>query len=140
MEVKNKVYPSKDQMRGFFETATDNEPIYMVNLLKFKDKAEYKDGRKTELTGREAYKIYAEFVKKHLQNIGGDLILHTDVTRMAVGQVEELWDVVAIAKWPSRQIMGENMVPNDPTYLEAYQHREAGLAGQLNIETKEIND
>ena len=34
MEVKNKVYPSKDQMRGFFETATDNEPIYMVNLLK----------------------------------------------------------------------------------------------------------
>ena len=63
MEVKNKVYPSKDQMRGFFETATDNEPIYMVNLLKFKDKAEYKDGRKTKLTGREAYKIYAEFVK-----------------------------------------------------------------------------
>ena len=40
MEVKNKVYHSKDQMRGFFETATDNEPIYMVNLLKFKDKAE----------------------------------------------------------------------------------------------------
>ena len=33
MEVKNKVYPSKDQMRGFFETATDNEPIYMVNLF-----------------------------------------------------------------------------------------------------------
>ena len=75
MEVKNKVYPSKDQMRGFFETATDNKPIYMVNLLKFKDKAEYKDGRKTKLTGREAYK-----------------------------------------------------------------NREAGLAGQLNIETKEIND
>ena len=92
------------------------------------------------MTGREAYKIYAEFVKNHLQNIGGDLILHTDVTRMAVGEVEELWDVVAIAKWPSRQIMGENMMPNDPKYLEAYQHREAGLAGQLNIETKEIND
>ena len=44
MEVKNKVYPSKDQMRGFFGTTNDNEPIYMVNLLKFKDKAEYKDG------------------------------------------------------------------------------------------------
>ena len=125
MEVKNKVYPSKDQMRGFFETATDNEPIYMVNLLKFKDKAEYKDGRKTELTGREAYKIYAEFVKKHLQNIGGDLILHTDVTRMAVGQVEELWDAVAIVKWPSKKVMGDNMMPSDPTLLEGYQHREA---------------
>ena len=32
MEVKNKVYPSKDQIRGFFETATDNEPTYMVNF------------------------------------------------------------------------------------------------------------
>ena len=41
---------------------------------------------------------------------------------------------------PSRKIMGENMMPSDPEYLEAYQHREAGLAGQLNIETKEIND
>ena len=96
MEVKNKVYPSKDQMRGFFGTTNDNEPIYMVNLLKFKDKAEYKYGRKTNLTGREAYKIYAEFVKNHLQNIGGDLILHTDVTRMAVGEVEELKSIIII--------------------------------------------
>ena len=36
--------------------------------------------------------------------------------------------------------MRENMMPNEPAYLEAYQNREAGLAGQLNIETKEIND
>ncbi len=32
MEVKNKNYPSKDQMRGFFETATDNVSINMVNF------------------------------------------------------------------------------------------------------------
>ena len=32
MEVKNKIYPSKDQMRSFLETATDNESIYMVNF------------------------------------------------------------------------------------------------------------
>ena len=32
MEVKNKIYSSKDQMRGFFETATDHAPIYMVNF------------------------------------------------------------------------------------------------------------
>ena len=127
-------------MKGFFENNDDNEPIYMLNLLKFKEKAEYKDGRETNLTGREAYTIYAEFMRKHLKDIGGDLVLHTDVKRLAVGKVEELWDVVAIAKWPSRRVMGENMMPNDPDYLEAYQHREAGLAGQLNIETKEIND
>jgi hypothetical protein len=33
--------------------------------------------------------------------------------------------------------MGENMMPSDPELLEGYQHREAGLAGQLNIESVE---
>ena len=140
MKVENRVFPNREQMKGFFENTDDNEPIYMLNLLKFKEKAEYKDGRETSLTGREAYTIYAEFMDKHLKEIGGELVLHTDVKRLAVGKVEELWDVVAIAKWPSRKIMGENMMPSDPEYLEAYQHREVGLAGQLNIETKEIND
>ena len=140
MKVENRVFPNREQMKGFFENTDDNEPIYMLNLLKFKEKAEYKDGRETNLTGREAYTIYAEFMDKHLNEIGGELVLHTDVKRLAVGKVEELWDVVAIAKWPSRKIMGENMMPSDPEYLEAYQHREAGLVGQLNIETKEIND
>ena len=140
MKVENRVFPNREQMKGFFENTDDKEPIYMLNLLKFKEKAEYKDGRENNLTGREAYTIYAEFMDKHLKEIGGELVLHTDVKRLAVGKVEELWDVVAIAKWPSRKIMGENMMPSDPEYLEAYQHREAGLAGQLNIETKEIND
>ena len=140
MKVENRVFPNREQMKGFFENTDDNDPIYMLNLLKFKEKAEYKDGRETNLTGREAYTIYAEFMDKHLKESGGELVLHTDVKRLAVGKVEELWDDVAIAKWPSRKIMGENMMPSDPEYLEAYRHREAGLAGQLNIETKEIND
>ena len=107
MKVENRVFPNREQMKGFFENTDDNEPIYMLNLLKFKEKAEYKDGRETNLTGREAYTIYAEFMDKHLKEIGGELVLHTDVKRLAVGKVEELWDVVAIAKWPSRKIMGE---------------------------------
>ncbi len=46
MEFNNSVYPTKEQMDGFLE-GDDNSPISMVNLLKFKDKAEYKDGRET---------------------------------------------------------------------------------------------
>ena len=36
-----------------------------------------------------------------------------------------------------KKVMGENMMPSDPELLEGYQHREAGLAGQLNIESVE---
>ena len=135
MKVENRVYPNREQMKGFFEEGNDDQPIYMINLLKFKEKAEYKDGRETSLSGREAYALYAEIIEKHLIEIGGELIFKSKVTRITVGKVDELWDAIAIAKWPSKKVMGENMMPTDPELLEGYQHREAGLAGQLNIES-----
>ena len=56
MEVKNAIEPNEQQMQGFLEGDTES-PIEMVNLLKFKDKAEYEDGRETNLSGIEAYRI-----------------------------------------------------------------------------------
>ena len=43
MRVENAVYPSGEQLT---ETVTkgSNTPIVMLNLLKFKDQAKYKDG------------------------------------------------------------------------------------------------
>lgn len=42
MKVDNAVIPSEAQIRGLLEPGREG-PIYMVNLLKFKDKAEYED-------------------------------------------------------------------------------------------------
>ena len=46
MKFENAVYPNKEQIKGFTE-GDHGEPISMVNLLKFKEKAEYTDGRET---------------------------------------------------------------------------------------------
>tara|TARA_B100000579_G_scaffold58176_1_gene41724 strand:- start:15 stop:443 length:429 start_codon:yes stop_codon:yes gene_type:complete len=135
MEFENRVYPNREQMKGFFEEDSDNQPIFMINLLKFREKAEYKDGRETSLSGSEAYALYGEIMEKHLNEIGGEITFKSKVTRITVGKIEELWDAVVIAKWPSKKVMGENMMPSDPDLLEGYRHREAGLAGQLNIES-----
>lgn len=132
MQVVNKVYPNKEQIKGFMEPASE-EPICMVNLLKFKEKAEYEDGRDTDLTGREAYALYEEGVKKLLQEIGGGIGFEGDVERLALGEVEELWDVVGLAVWPSRGAMFEVM--QSPEMQAISVHRSAGLAGQLNLET-----
>lgn len=105
----------------------------MVNLIKFKQQAEYEDGRETDLTGREAYELYEQGIKKLLQGIGGSVGFEGDVERLMLGEVEELWDVVALAVWPSRQAMFEVM--QSPQMQEIGAHRSAGLAGQLNIET-----
>ena len=132
MQVVNKVYPNKEQIKGFLEPVSER-PICMVNLLKFKEKAEYEDGRDTDLTGREAYALYEEGVKKLLQEIGGGVGFEGDVERLALGEVEELWDVVALAVWPSRGAMFEVMQSPDMQAISV--HRSAGLAGQINIET-----
>ena len=134
MKFKNNVHPTKEQMEGFLE-GDDNSPITMVNLLKFKDKAEYEDGRETNLSGKEAYAIYGKEVVKHLKNVGAEWIYSGDVKRLMLGEIEELWDMVALARYPSKKAMFD-MITNSE-YLESNKHRTAGLAGQLNIETKD---
>ena len=57
-----------------------------------------------------------------------------EVSRLMLGEVEELWDSIAIAYYPSRKKMLEMMM--SPEYAEISVHRTAGLKGQLNIETK----
>ena len=134
MEVINKVVPNEEQMRGFVEPGHDG-PIYMLNLLKFKEQAEYHDGRDTDLSGAEAYGIYATEVAEHLAKVGGALMLSARVERLMLGEVEELWDSVGIAMYPSRKAMMEMM--SAPDYQASAVHRSAGLAGQLNIELVE---
>ena len=58
MRVTNEVFPSDPERINEMMQPGPDEPIFMVNLLKFKEKAEYEDGRETSLTGREAYSIY----------------------------------------------------------------------------------
>jgi len=132
MKVQNAVYPDKQQVAGFFEDG-HKLPIYMVNLLKFKPKAEYEDGRETTLSGREAYEIYAQAVQKLLQKFGGGIEFNAQVERLMIGQAEELWDSVAIARYPSRAAMMDMMKSQEMQDISV--HRTAGLAGQLNIET-----
>ena len=132
MEVNNKVTPSEAQMQGFLEQGHD-EPIYMLNLLKFKERAEYEDGRDSNLTGQQAYGIYGQAVADLLVKVGGAPVFSASVERLMLGEVEDLWDSAAIAMYPSRQAM-LNMI-SLPEYQEIAVHRSAGLEGQLNIES-----
>lgn len=133
MEVVNEVMPSSpDRIKEMMEEGPDG-PIYMINLLKFKAKAEYEDGRETDLTGYEAYQIYAKEVVKLLAEFGGKGFFAGDVTFLALGQVEELWDEVAIAMYPKRADLLR--MSSSKQWQGIAVHRAAGLAGQLNIET-----
>tara|TARA_B110000967_G_C18395477_1_gene321983 strand:+ start:35 stop:484 length:450 start_codon:yes stop_codon:yes gene_type:complete len=133
MEVINQVYPTEPgQVEKMMEPGPDG-PIVMVNLLKFKPKAVYKDGRQSALTGRAAYDLYGKAVTQYIQNFGGRVLFGGDVTHLTLGVVDELWDEVALAEYPNRAAMVAMSRSED--FKTMSEHREAGLAGQLNIET-----
>ena len=132
MKVENKITPNEEQINGFMQNP-DLGPISMVNLLKYKDKAIYEDGRDTNLTGEEAYGLYAVEVINLVEKYGGEFLFAGKVSRLMLGEVENLWDSIAIAKYPSRKAMLDMTM--DPEYQKIHLHRDAGLEGQLNIET-----
>ena len=127
---------STDETIGELLQNDDGGPVCMVNLLKFKEKAIYEDGRETSLTGPEAYQIYGEGVAKIIDTIGGKIVFSSVVSGLVVGEVEELWDAVAIAGYPSRQSFADMIA--SAQWLELAIHRTAGLAGQLNISSKRL--
>ena len=131
MHYENKLLPSEEQIEGFLTPL--ERPIHMLNLLKFREKAFYPDGKDEHLSGREAYARYSVEVSKILHKMGGEIEFVAEVSRLMLGEVEELWDAVTIASYPSREAMLK-MIQSD-AYQSIHIHREAVLAGQLNIET-----
>ena len=69
----------------------------------------------------------------HLPKVGGSIIFSGKVSRLLIGEAEELWDMVAIAEYPNKKAMLKMI--SDKDYRESEKHRAAGLEGQLNIET-----
>lgn len=133
MQVENAVYPESQQMQEFFGAPEDG-PFVMVNLLKFKPSAEYADGSDAHLTGREAYARYGEAVSRLVEGLGGRVLYSGAVTGLMIGEVEDLWDMVALAEYPS--LAAFQKMATSPEMRAIEHHRSAGLAGQLNIRTK----
>jgi uncharacterized protein (DUF1330 family) len=132
MIVENRLYPDRQQREELAQPGPDG-PIVMVNLLKYRERAQYPDGRDAELSGRAAYERYGRLFLPLLHGIGGRLLFSGNVNGLAVGAVDELWDEVALAEYPSRTVFLQ--LTSTAEYAEIAVHRQAGLEGQLNIET-----
>jgi len=132
MKVVNQVYPTLEQLMPL-ASETAGGPIAMVNLLKFRERALYPDGRDPDLSGRDAYQRYVDEMGPLVKARGGRFLFSGEVERLVIGEVEELWDAVGIAEYPSR---GEfQSIAMSPEVQAIAVHREAGLAGQLLILT-----
>ncbi len=133
MNVVNAVMPQPEQAMAFFGAPEDG-PFVMVNLLKFHETARYEDGSDAHLSGAEAYARYGEAVRKLVEGLGGRVRYSGVVTGLMLGEVEDLWDMVALAEYPSLAAFRQMALSPEMHVIE--HHRKAGLAGQLNIKTR----
>jgi uncharacterized protein (DUF1330 family) len=117
------ITPSQAQIEQLVAAADPDEPVIMLNLLRFKDRA---DGIDDGLSGREAYERYGEATAPFLAQVGGRLLLAADAKQMVIGPEALEWDMALMVEYPSRQKFLE--MATDPGYLQVHEHRAAALA------------
>jgi len=130
MKVENALYPTAEQIEALRKDPSP-KPVVMLNLLKFRVKAQYPDGRETDLTGAQAYAIYAEAMRNIVEREGGKFLFVGDVKYLAVGEVETHWDIVGLVEYPSPAAFVKIATSSEVAAIGV--HRAAGLEGQLLI-------
>ena len=106
-------------------------PFYMVNLIRYREKAEYPDGRETDLTGREANALYAPF--EFLAAIGARLVFNSEVSVQIDGD-DTVWEEVAIVEYPCPLAFFAML--SHPEFQARAIHKEAGVEKTIVMVTE----
>jgi uncharacterized protein (DUF1330 family) len=122
------IVPTPKQIQAMAETGPEG-PMVMVNLLKYRAKAAYADGHKEAaegLSGRAAYQRYGMVAMQHVMKRGGSVVWGGPQKFVMVGEeAGNDWDDIVCVRYPSREAF--LAMTQDPDYLAAHYHREAGL-------------
>ena len=124
------IYPTKEQFEELMKGPADR-PVVMVNLLKFKQRADESEG---DASGQVAYGRYAEQMRTVVESQGGRFIWAGRVDSKVIGEDgDPEFDVVALVEYPSRQKFVE--IASSERVQKIGKHRSAGLEMQWLIAT-----
>ena len=103
--------------------------ITMLNLLKFKEEADYSGLEsikpESEISGREAYNVYMECTMPHLESAGSHIVYFGDCNHFLIGPEAESWDAILIVEHVSVAKFME--FAQNKEYLKTAGHRTAAL-------------
>jgi uncharacterized protein (DUF1330 family) len=127
------LHPTAEQLQELMGS-TDDGPVLMLNLLRFKPMA---DGIDEGVTGAEAYARYSAGTEPFLRGVGGDVRIALSATQSVVGPAEPEWDLILVIEYPSRAKFLEMAM--NPEYLKVHAHREAALADSRLVACSELS-
>ncbi len=114
--------PTTEQFKAFM-SLNDPGPIWMLNLVRFRDVAAYEDGRIA--TGAEAYRAYSVASAPYFLAVGGRIVWTGDPRIVLIGPEDERWDTAFVAEYPDAAAFG-GMVTN-AEYQSILYHRRAAV-------------
>jgi uncharacterized protein (DUF1330 family) len=123
------LYPTPEQIQELLKGPAD-QPVVMLNLLRFKNRAAPPD---QDLTGEEAYMRYAADMTRYVVARGGRVIWTGRVDGQVIGDGADGFHVAALMEYPSRQVFVE--IATSPEVAKFGVHRTAGLEGQWLLAT-----
>lgn len=118
------INPTRDQMAAFAAAGLDR-PIQMLNLLKFRDTAYYRDHpEEPPRTGREAYALYSKATFPLVQKHGGRVVWQGKPEVLVIGE-GEAWDLALIIEYPTGQAFLDMI--GSKAYMADHYHRLAAM-------------
>ena len=137
------VQPNPKAFAELISGQADDEPIVMVNLLKFKQEADYaslgsshKDSQ-LKLTGKQAYELYGEHVVEMIEDVGGKVLWQGTARFTFIAPEDESWDEVVLVQYPSRAAFLQMVTSG--LYQKVVHHRDAALDDSRLVETQPTN-
>ena len=119
--------PSRENFEAFKALPRD-EPIHMLNLLQYREQAEYPAGHENAdkgWTGREAYREYGRASGPVFQRVGGSIVWRGRFETVVTGPEAMHWDDGFIAAYPNADAFFEMI--KDADYQAAVANRTAAL-------------
>lgn len=136
MDLERVIHPSQATIDAFANESVSSNPIVMLNLLRFRERADY-TGADVDLgpiSGRDAYERYGRAVVKLLWRTGGRLLWVGSVRTNLIAPSYEQWDRALLVYYPSRAAF-IRMV-NSEEYQKVVVHRTAALEDSRLLETR----
>jgi uncharacterized protein (DUF1330 family) len=128
------ITPTPEQVAAFSTRVPDGRRLVMINLLRFREWADYPPGTRTEThTGREAYELYSRHAMKYLAEVGGRPIWRGEARYAVIAPAGEQWDEAILVEYPSRSAF-ERMITN-ASYQSGLYLRTAALDDSRLIAT-----
>ncbi len=134
------IHTTQEAGKQFYMDFQDKGKVTMLNLLKFKETADYTDfpdlQPKEFISGAEAYKMYMKHTKPILEEAGGRVLYYGKSNQFLIGPETEQWDIILLVEHES--VDKFMAFAKNEDYLKTMGHRTAALEDSRLLPSSEF--